>query len=226
MKIGILQTGSAPEILHPRHGDYDELFIKLLADRGFEFSNYPVLNNVFPKDIHDADGWLITGSRFGVYEDHEWIPPLEAFIRQAYAASIPLVGICFGHQIIAQALGGKVEKFSGGWSVGAVDYKVQDQAMPLTALAFHQDQVTEIPRGAQVLASTDFCKFAMLSYDDHALTIQPHPEFTREFLADLLEVRNGVLPPDISAAALGSLDKELSSIALADMIENFFKKKK
>jgi len=226
LKIGILQTGSAPETLHPRHGDYDELFIKLLADRGFEFRNYPVLNNVFPEAIHDADGWLITGSRFGVFEYHEWIPPLEAFIRQAYSASIPIVGICFGHQIIAQALGGKVEKFSGGWSIGAVDYKVRDQARPLTALAFHQDQVTEIPREAQVLASTDFCKHAMLSYDDHALTIQPHPEFTREFLADLLEVRKSVLPPDISAAALESLDKELSSTAMADMIENFFKKKK
>ena len=68
---------------------------------------------MFPEGIHDADGWLITGSRHGAYEDHPWIPPLEEFIRDAYAAQVPLVGICFGHQIIAQAMGGKVEKYQG-----------------------------------------------------------------------------------------------------------------
>jgi len=226
LKIGILQTGSAPESLHPKHGDYDELFIKLLAGRGFEFRNYPVLNNIFPKDIHEAEGWLITGSRFGVYEDHEWIPPLEVFIRQAYAGNVPIVGICFGHQIVAQALGGKVEKYQGGWSIGAVDYKVKDTDARLTALAFHQDQITKLPQHATVLASTDFCKYAMLNYEDHALTIQPHPEFTKEFIVDLLDARGSVLPPEICALALDSLDKELSSKALADMIEDFFKKKK
>jgi GMP synthase-like glutamine amidotransferase len=89
----------------------------------------------FPKDIHDCDGWLITGSRFGAYEDHPFIPPLEDFIRAAYAAHVPVVGICFGHQIIAQAMGGKVEKYAGGWSVGPTEYNFGDQTYDAERLA-------------------------------------------------------------------------------------------
>ena len=100
-------------------GDYDALFRDLLAGHGFDFVTFAVLDGEFPASVEDADAWLITGSRHGVYEDHDWIPPLEALIRKIDARRLPLVGVCFGHQIIAQALGGKVEKFKGGWSVGA-----------------------------------------------------------------------------------------------------------
>lgn len=95
---------------------------------------------ISPPRSHDADGWLITGSRHGAYEDHAFIPPLEGFIRDAYGAAVPMVSICFGHQIIAQALGGKVEKFNGGWSVGAQDYDFGDEKLTLNA--WHQDQAT------------------------------------------------------------------------------------
>lgn len=226
MKIGILQTGSAPEEMQPKHGDYDQLFINLLSGRGFEFITYPVLNNIFPENVEDADGWLITGSKFGVYEDHNWIPPLEDLLREAYARKIPIIGVCFGHQILAQALGGKVEKYTGGWSVGAVGYTLADQGGQLTALAWHQDQVIELPKHAKIIGSSEFCQNAMLLYEDRALTIQPHPEFTKDFITDLLKARKSYLPEDVAKSAYQSLCTDLSTSTIADRFEAFFKMKR
>ncbi len=145
MQIGILQTGHAPDALIAQTGDYPAMFARLLDGHGLTFRTWAVVDGEFPESIHDAEGWLITGSRHGAYEDHPWIPPLEDFIRDGYAARVPLVGICFGHQIIAQALGGKVEKYPGGWSVGPTDYDFGDETLTLNA--WHQDQVVEKPRG-------------------------------------------------------------------------------
>jgi GMP synthase-like glutamine amidotransferase len=116
MQIGILQTGQSPDALRDDAGDYPDMFERLLAGQGFTFRTWHVEAMDFPASVHDMDGWLITGSRHGAYEDHPFIAPLEAFIRDAYAAHVPMVGVCFGHQIIAQAMGGKVERYAGGWS--------------------------------------------------------------------------------------------------------------
>lgn len=124
MKIGILTTGYPPEDTIDKHGSYANAFERLLEGHGFQFANWNCLEGEFPETANDAEGWLITGSKFGAYEDLPWISTLEDFIRNVYSKDIPIVGICFGHQVIAQALGGKVEKFDGGWSVGRVEYKL------------------------------------------------------------------------------------------------------
>ena len=225
MKIGILQAGETPEEMRERHGDYNDVFMRLLAGRGFEFSTYRVFDGLLPDDVTDCDGWLITGSKFGVYEGHNWIPPFEDFLRRTFNADVPIIGVCFGHQILAQALGGKVEKFSGGWSVGAVDYVVGANGEKATVMAWHQDQITRLPAGATVIGQSDFCQYAMLAYGDRVLSIQPHPEFTTEFMKDLLASKRDILPPEIAELAIESIGTTLTSPAIADQFETFFKGK-
>lgn len=222
MRIGILQTGLAPDALAADMGDYPDMFARLLAGNGFTFQTYRVVEMQFPKDVHDADGWLLTGSRHGVYEDHAFIPPLEDFIRASYAAAVPMVGVCFGHQIIAQALGGKVEKFKDGWAVGATDYDFGGEKLTLNA--WHKDQVTQVPPDAEVIASNDFCANAALVYNDRAFTVQAHPEFRPEFVDGLMQTRGkGVVPDDLMARATKRLDDPINDATIAGRIANFFK---
>ncbi|SFO83438.1 type 1 glutamine amidotransferase [Tranquillimonas alkanivorans] len=222
MHIGILQTGRAPDDLRDTLGDYPSMFERLLDGHGLTFTTWPVLDNVFPPDIDAAEGWLITGSKHGAYEDHAWIPPLEDFIRQAHAARRPMVGVCFGHQIIAQALGGKVEKFPGGWAVGRRPYDFDGKMLHLNA--WHQDQVTELPEGARVLASNDFCRYAALAYGDDIFTVQPHPEYDGRVIDALIRLRGpGVVPDDRLAQARETLDTPTDAQKMARRMADFLK---
>ena len=222
MRIGILQTGEAPDDLKPGLGDYPDLFGQLLSGHDFIFQVWHVENGIFPASVHDADGWLITGSKHGAYEDHAFIPPLEAFIREAYAQKVPLVGICFGHQIIAQALGGKVEKFAKGWAVGPQTYDFDGETMVLQA--WHQDQVVEKPELATRVATNEFCENAALVYDDRAFTVQAHPEFGDPFVDGLIRTRGrGKVPDLLLDSAAAKLGGRLDNAAIADRIAAFFK---
>lgn len=222
MLIGILQTGYAPETLRG-DGDYPDMFTRLLGGHGFTFRTYRVVDMEFPENATSCDGWLITGSRHGVYEDHAFIAPLEALIREAFAARVPVAGICFGHQIMAQALGGKVEKYQGGWSVGPTQYDFD--GTPVTMNAWHQDQVTRPPAEARVLASSPFCAYAALAYDDRGLSVQAHPEFADTFVNGLIDSRGrGLVPDTVLDEAKDRLGTPLDSGHIAEQIATFFKK--
>lgn len=221
MLIGILQTGFAPEVLSDEMGDYPDMFARLLAGYGFTFRTYRVVEGAFPASVKDCEGWLITGSRHAVYEDHPWIPRLKQFIRDCFAGHVPMVGICFGHQIIAQTMGGKVERFSGGWAVGATDYNFGGEKLRLNA--WHRDQVVKAPEGTKIIATNDFCANAALLYDDHALTVQAHPEFRPEFVDGLMKTRGkGLVPDDVMAEAAARLDLPLQDKIMAAKIAAFF----
>ena len=221
MLIGILQTGQSPDVLRDTSGDYPDMFEKLLAGRDLTFRTWHVEAMEFPKDVHECEGWLITGSRHGAYEDHPFIPKLETFIRDAIAAKVPLVGICFGHQIIAQAMGGTVEQFDKGWAVGPQDYDFEGQTVTLNA--WHRDQVTKRPEGAEVVATHPFCENAARVYGDDAFTVQAHPEFPDEFVDGLMRTRGkGLVPEPLMQAASARLGAENSSSAIADRIAAFF----
>jgi len=222
MKIGILQAGHSPEGLIADFGDYGEVFPRLLDGHGFSFDVYSVVDGIFPDSIYDADGWLITGSRHGAYEYLGWIPPLEVLLRAAYEYRIPLVGICFGHQVLAQALGGKVEKFNGGWTVGPTLYHIEGEDLEL--YAWHQDQVVSLPKGARVIGTAKNCENAALAYNDQALTFQPHPEFSRGFVEGLIDTRGrGVVPDALLNAAKARLGAEINADRVALKIAEFFK---
>lgn len=222
MLIGILQTGHMPDALIGETGDYSAMFERLFSGHGFTFRTWNVVDGAFPEGPDTCDGWLITGSRHGAYEDHDWIPPLEDLIRAIAASSRPMVGICFGHQIIAQALGGKVEKFRGGWSVGRQIYDFGDTELALNA--WHQDQVVELPEGAQVIAQSDFCKNAAMVIGSSFFTVQPHPEFRADVIEGLIEHRSAAVPPALVDEARANVAKPTDNDELADRMAAFLKK--
>jgi GMP synthase-like glutamine amidotransferase len=221
MLIGILACGHFPVADGFPERSYSDLYAGLLAGRGLTFRTWSVVDMDFPESVHDAEGWLITGSKHGTYEDEPFIRPLEEFIRIAYADDVPLVGICFGHQIIAQALGGKVEKFAGGWSLGRQEYDLDGRRVALNA--WHQDQVIEVPPEAQVIGSSEFCENAAFAYRGRAFSVQPHPEFDDDAVRLLLDVRRAAVTPELAEGVKAGIGQPVSNAAIADRIAAFFK---
>jgi len=200
--IAILETGLPPAGLDARYGAYADMFAQLLAGEGRTFRVFKTLQGDLPDVDAHLKGVLITGSPAGVYEDDPWIKSLIAWLRDLDDA-IPVVGICFGHQVMAQAWGGHVEKSDKGWGVGLHDYDLRAPELwarlggrpeqVLSCAVTHQDQVVRKPDGAVVLAGSDFTPNGALYYTDRkALSFQCHPEFSTEFAVDLLVSRRGV----------------------------------
>lgn len=227
MKIGILQTGIAADALISKYGDYPDSFEVLLQGRGLEFEVFQVVNGVFPANASVCEGWLVTGSKHGAYEPHDWIPPLEDLIREIYEADLPMVGVCFGHQIIAQALGGKVEKYTGGWGVGNFTYADANGENAITLNAYHQDQVVTPPSCVTDISGNDFCTNAILTYGDKAYTMQPHPEFSTQYIRDLIAERAiGVIDDAVLEQARSKLMEDVDAQKAADQFEAFFRRGK
>lgn len=223
MRIGILQTGRVPAELEGKHGQYPTMFERMFDGHGFSFEVFMVIDNVMPPSVHACDGWLITGSAHGAYDDLAWIPRLEQFIRDAYKADVPVAGICFGHQIMAQALGGRVEKYTGGWGAGHMRYKMAD-GREFGVNAMHQDQVVVRPPEAEVICTSDFCENAGLAYKGKAISFQPHPEFDDHFMDDLLTIRAGKsMSHERAETARNSLGKGTDSPVFATQIAQFFR---
>lgn len=192
MKIGILAAGSNEGELLKRFGSFAQMTQEMLAGNGFSFQCWDVCLGEFPDSYRDCDGWVITGSPASVYEPLEWIGPLEQLIRDISQARQGLIGICFGHQVIAQALGGIVEKAKAGWGLGVDQYRPTVKGMAwfgaesLSLHVIHQDQVIMLPEGAELLAGSEFCPCGILNYSSYILTLQAHPEFTGEYIQALL----------------------------------------
>lgn len=224
MQVGILETGKPPAGLDRRFGDYPAMFAELLGP-GFETVRYDAPAGDLPPRPDACPAYIVSGSPAGVYEAHPWIPPLEDFLHAA-SDEAKLVGICFGHQLMAQAYGGRVEKSARGWGAGLQTYRVIERAPWMDDVgAFavpvsHQDQVIDAPPGARVLAANDFSPFGLLAYDGgRAISFQGHPEFDPAYAKALIEARRDSLPdPD---AHLASLDSPNDRERVAEWIRRF-----
>lgn len=215
MKIGILAAGNTPEELRGDYGSYAEMAIELLSlsENKFTYEVFDVLNNIFPDSTSDADGWLITGSRCSVCDNLPWMVRLMKFIKENFEQGRPVVGICFGHQIMAKAMGGDVSKYQGGWGVGVHAYERvtahdQYQRIPPSFFlnAMHEDQVSDLPEFAEVVATSSFCQYAALEYQGIMLSVQAHPEFTSDYEKALIRLRAGsTIPTPLVEPALKSI---------------------
>jgi GMP synthase-like glutamine amidotransferase len=222
--FAILETGTPPGGLAERFGRYPEMFGRLLG-ADLDYRTYDVAAGALPGDPGDHDAYLITGSPAGVYEPLPWIEPLMAFLRAAKGRA-KLVGICFGHQAMAQAYGGHVEKVDKGWGVGLHTYPIvsrepwMDGATAVSVPASHQDQVAIQPPQTEVTASSVFTPYAGLAWRDQpAISFQFHPEFSPEYAKALIELRRDRLAdPD---AAIASLDRPNDNARVGGWIRNF-----
>ena len=233
MRITIVETGDVPEQLRPKFGPYHAMFERMLdmTDSGFSYEVVKVGDNVMLPDPAHLDAIVLTGSPAGVYEDHAWLPPLRAFIRKAYKSQTPMLGICFGHQIMADALGGKVEKSHKGWGLGRHTYEVKarpgfmaDAPQTLSIACSHQDQVIEPPAEAEVILASDFTPNAGLLYKTgKALSFQPHPEFDDAYAQALVVLRRGRAPDQVVDAGMESFSKPSDSRQVVDYIGAFLR---
>jgi|SRR6185312_11249668 len=194
MSIGILETGRPPGRLIPDYGDYVDMFEGLIGP-GVDYARFDVAAGELPDPARPHDGYLVTGSPAGVYDDLPWIAALGDFLRAVKGRS-RLVGVCFGHQMLAQAFGGKVIKSPKGWGVGLHTYRMReregwmDSAAPIAVAVSHQDQVVELAPGSRAIGGSDFCPNGVVVWDDQpAISMQCHPEFSPPYARALLETR-------------------------------------
>ncbi|TDK51379.1 type 1 glutamine amidotransferase [Antarcticimicrobium luteum] len=233
MRICILETDRPNAALLPAHGTYAEMFERWLRPVLPEaaFTRVHVCGGApLPEEVGRFDAYLVTGSRAGVYEDHAWIAPLIAFLQRLRAAKKPLAGVCFGHQIMAQAFGGAARKSDGGWVLGRLKQELtgEGEALfgegPLWQLSIHQDQVVELPPTARRLVNDRLSPNGALLYTDFpAMSVQFHPEFGPAYLGDLIDLfAGGRLPGEQALTARaglgGPLDGDRVARGVADVL--------
>ena len=231
MKLTIIETGHVPDPLRARFKSYPDMFGAMFARHGAGIfpDIVPVADGAPLPDPAGLEGVLITGSPAGVYDDLPWMDPLRVFIRRLYEQRTKTVGICFGHQIIADALGGDVRKSEKGWGLGRHTYEVVP-APPhfapgvarLSIACSHQDQVITPPASARVVLRSDFAPNAGLVYDNGAvLTVQAHPEFEDDYARALIDLRAGRADEDTLNAARESMKTPSDGAVLARAISQF-----
>jgi GMP synthase-like glutamine amidotransferase len=233
IKLGILQTnhdksvevGDAfPDDAHRFRDLFDAQ-----EDR-FQYRIYMTIGGELPQDLDEQDAFMITGSPLSVLDDHIFSEDLLAFIRRCDAAQKPLMGACFGHQAIAMALGGRVERSPIGYNVG-IENTVFSVRKPWVApvheqlpmYVFHEDQVTELPPHCELLGSSNKCPIASFAKGNHIFTTQSHPEFTHDFMACVLRFTESKMPTADVAAAWDSLERTQDGAVFGTWATNFFK---
>ncbi len=230
LRICILETDFLRPELVDQYQGYGRMFEQLFAQQPIAatFTLYNVVEGNYPSDDERYDAYLVTGSKADSFGADPWIQTLKTYLLERYERGDKLLGICFGHQLLALLLGGKSERAHQGWGVGTHRYQVAEQptwmspAMnELTLLISHQDQVTQLPENATVLASSEFCPIAAYCIDDQVLCFQGHPEFIHDYSKALLEIRQQHLGEQLYQQGLDSLQHDHQGITVAEWMMRF-----
>lgn len=233
IKLGILQTnhdksvevGDAfPDDAHRFRDLFDA------QDQRFKYRVYMTIGGELPQDLDEQDAFMITGSPLSVLDNHIFTDDLMEFIRKCDVAKKPLMGACFGHQAIAVALGGKVERSKCGYNVGVEDtvfHAVRPWMTPehhiLPMYVFHEDEVTELPEDCDILGSSNKCKITSFAKSNHIFTTQGHPEFSHDFMSTVLGFCKSKMSKVVADAAWDSLAREQHGSIFAQWAANFFR---
>ena len=232
MKAAILKCDEVLEIFRPPFSDYSDMICAMFAeeDASIEFDIFDCQAGQYPDQPGLYDFYITTGSRAGVYEKSPWILRLIEFVKELDKNRQKLIGICFGHQVIAEAMGGKVQKSDKGWGIGIASNQIvatpdwMQPAKPvLNILASHQDQVVELAPGARVIAQSDFCPYFFVQWSDHFISIQGHPEWQPEYSRALMNYRKDIIPAATIAAALETLDQAPDNRLFTQWMMHFIK---
>lgn len=230
MKIGILQTDSVRPELIGQFGNYPDMFQSLFSqiDPSLDFEIYDVQHGKYPNTIHDCDAYVTTGSKASVYDNESWIKTLKKYIISLHEQNKKLIAVCFGHQLVAEAFGGKTEKSPKGWGVGVHTVQVhttkpwmQPQLTTFNVVVSHQDQVTQLPNNAELIAGNTFCPYSMFQLGNNIITIQGHPEFSKPYANTMMNYRANIIGKTTFNDGIKSLNKPTDDLVIAKWFIDF-----
>lgn len=230
MNAGILQCDSVVPELRTEFGDYDDMIKHMFdsADADIDFQVFDVQRGEYPDNIDDFDFFITTGSKAGAYDGDDWIEQLIRFVQRLDEQKKKLIGICFGHQVIAMARGGQVEESSKGWGVGVASNRIIAHPRWMSAgteelniIVSHRDQVTRLPGDTRLIVSSDFCPYFVVQWGEHFLSIQGHPEWQRDYSQALMHLRRDILGKDRFESGLASLGIDPDNALFTQWILDF-----
>lgn len=230
MRIGLLQCDDVMESLQIEHGNYPEMFNDLLLAQlpSAQIRVYRCMDGELPQALDECDAYITSGSKFGVNDGLLWVDALRDCMVCMWEQGTPLVGVCFGHQLMAKALGGEVIKSPKGWGVGMSFNQVRERKPwmdpwqdKLDLIVSHQDQVSLLPPQAEILAGSEFCPYYLVQYGRHFLSVQGHPEFCKAYSQGLMDARRGVIAHARLREGRASLSSEVDTPVMSSWIINF-----
>lgn len=244
MRIAIVECDVPLPTLKDKYGDYTQYF-KTLLTASVDPSTAQTLNFIqfeayldaplpqTAEDLKDIDGLILSGSRFTSYDNDPWILRTIELVKLAYANNVKLVGICFGHQLIARALGGTVALNPKGWEIAVTTATIKCELLPPTMTTLrlqqmHRDIVDVAPRGAQVCGGNEICEVQSMYEPNKLFTVQGHPEFNADTVKTVLKLRmdQNIVPIDYGTDAMVRADLEHDGLAVGAAIIKFFTEKK